>query len=487
MTRPRPVSPALEFQRKQAKALLKAHAAADAQALARFQQHHPRLAGLAPDSLRGLPLRLADAQLVLAREQGFESWPRFVKHLQSASAADTQTAVWKAAERAVIAADAEALGQLLHDHARQFREQQPPAYGSGGLTPNYALADARAIIAREHYFANWDDVAAYLHALRQPESPVARFEAAVEAIVTGDTAALRRLLRTHPDLLRARSTRTHHSTLLHYVGANGVESFHQKTPQNAVEIAELLLEAGADVDAPADMYGGGSTTLGLVATSIHPAQAGVQEALIDTLLRHGASLEAPGSAGNGHSAVDGCLANGRGAAAEHLARRGAWLGLEGAAGVGALEVVRGFFTPDGALQGGATEAQLKSGFNWACQYGRTPVVEFLLRQQGLKLDELHRGATGLHWAAYSGNPDVVRVLLAQGAPLDLKDESFDGTPLDWALHGWLHPPLHARPERYYEVVALLSAASPAPEPGPTLEAARADPRMLVALGGDEAF
>jgi hypothetical protein len=44
---------------------------------------------------------------------------------------------------------------------------------------------------------------------------------------------------------------------------------------NLAEITRLLIEAGADVNAPANMYGGGSTTLGLLVTSDHPAKAGV--------------------------------------------------------------------------------------------------------------------------------------------------------------------------------------------------------------------
>ena len=73
------------------------------------------------------------------------------------------------------------------------------------------------------------------------------FEAAVDAIVGGDVAALARLLHDHPELARARSTRAHRSTLLHYVSANGVEDFRQKTPANILEITKLLLKAGADV------------------------------------------------------------------------------------------------------------------------------------------------------------------------------------------------------------------------------------------------
>ena len=91
--------------------------------------------------------------------------------------------------------------------------------------------------------------------------PHSSFEAAADAIVSGAVAALERLLHDDPELVRARSTREHRATLLHYVSANGVENYRQKTPANAVEVAKLLLDAGAEVDAAADMYGGGSTTL----------------------------------------------------------------------------------------------------------------------------------------------------------------------------------------------------------------------------------
>ena len=105
---------------------------------------------------------------------------------------------------------------------------------------------------------------------------VVRFEAAADAIVAGDLERLRRLLVDHPELIRARSVRNHRAMLLHYVGANGVEGWRQHTPPNAVEVLELLLASGAEVDATADMYGG-STTLGLMATSLHTERAGLQK------------------------------------------------------------------------------------------------------------------------------------------------------------------------------------------------------------------
>ena len=147
------------------------------------------------------------------------------------------------------------------------------------------------------------------------------------AIVNGELPALRKLLNGNPALVHVRSTRDHRSTLLHYVSANGVEDFRQKTPPNIVAITQLLLEAGADANAESDAYGGRSTTLGLTATSYHPEKAGVQMPLMEVLIDHGAIIDGPDTG----SAVNGCLHNGRGEAAEFFARRGARLDLEAAA------------------------------------------------------------------------------------------------------------------------------------------------------------
>jgi len=395
----------------------------------------------------------------------------------------TPDPIWNEAEQAVVAGDVTTLERLLCDHATIFRDEPPQSSWLGGLAPDYSSADARAILAREHYFASFEDLARHLEALKECDSDVARFETAVDAVVAGNEKGLRHLLQAHPELIQARSPRTHRSTLLHYVGANGVESWRQRTPANAVEIAELLLASGAQVDALAGMYEG-STTLGLVATSIHPLRAGVQNELMEVLLKHGAAIDLPGTAGRGQSIVNGCLANGRPGAAEFLAQRGASLDLEGAAGIGRLDVVRSFCQEDGRLKGGATLAQAMSGLQWACEYGHTPVVAFLI-QQGIAFKELHRGQTGLHWAAHCGHVDIVKLLLRHGAPLQLKDERFGGTPLGWALHGWAYAPEPAGNARYHEVTAALVAAGATVDlkniPREKLES---DPRMAAALRGE---
>jgi hypothetical protein len=356
-----------------------------------------------------------------------------------------------------------------------------------------ALADAQFFVARGHGFKSWPKFARHLEGLARDNSPVSTFEAAVDAIVDGDLEGLRRLLTESPELVRARSTREHRSTLLHYISANGVEDFRQKTPKNIVEITSLLLKAGADVNAESDAYGGRSTTLGLTATSCHPENAGVQLPLMDLLIDHGAIIDGP----DGGSEVNGCLHNGRGEAAEFFASRGARLDLEGAAGVGRLDVVEGFFNEDGGLKPSATQHQVKAGFAWACEFGRTNVVEFLL-EKGMEADAKleHDGQTGLHWAALGGHVDTVRLLLGRGVPIDAKDENYGGTPLGWALYAWGNSTdTDVEVARYYEVVALLARA------GAGLDAQwyeddedrrraamkmRSDSRMLAALRGEMA-
>ncbi len=76
----------------------------------------------------------------------------------------------------------------------------------------------------------------------------------------------------------------------------------------------------------------------------------------------------------------GCLANGRGEAALFLAEHGARLNLEGAAGVGRLDVVMSFFNEDGSLNAKATKKQMQSAFLYACGWGHQDVVEFLLER-----------------------------------------------------------------------------------------------------------
>ena len=316
------------------------------------------------------------------------------------------------------------------------------------------LTDAQFVIARSHGFDSWPKFSRHLAALTQKSSTVARFETAADAIVKGDIKTLKRVLREQPELVHTRSTREHGATLLHYVSANGVEGYRQKTPKNIVEITELLLKAGAAVDAEADVYGGGATTLGLAATSVHPYLAGVQNKLMQMLLDHGAEIDHKTSAGNKQSSVMGALSNGRGEAAVYLAERGASLSLQSAAGVGRLDVVKSYFNDDGTRKPKTTKRQVEAAFQCACGWGRKNVVEFLL-DKGIDLkDGGGDGQTPLHSAAIGGHLDIIKLLLKFNPPLESRN-IYGGTVLGQTLWSAAHG---GDPKVYSEIIETLIAA-----------------------------
>jgi ankyrin repeat protein len=379
----------------------------------------------------------------------------------------------------------------LANDARRFTRYWTGEHKPKDMPPPQAtLAHAQFVIARVHGFRSWEELLRHLDQLARRDSGVARFEAAVDAIVGGDSDALRRLLREDPELVRARSGRSHGCTLLHYVSANGVEGYRQKTPPNIVAITRLLLESGSDVNATAQCYGGGDTPLGLTSTSVHPHDAGVMIPMLETLVDAGANVN---SRDGGWGAIRSCLANGQPEAAAWLAEHGAEVNLADAAGIGWLDRVRTFLSPDGKLSNGASEAQLEEGFKNASWYGRFDVIRYLL-DAGFAVDRrFEDGATGLHHAAYDGNAAVVELLLARGAPVGVREAEHHGTPLDWALWAWgVDRRGRKDATKYYRVVAMLiNAGAPLDRPWYDSEGGRrvfavveTDPQMQAALRGE---
>ena len=338
--------------------------------------------------------------------------------------ADEYKAQAKELFNAVLADDESAHERFKWLHPR-FREQPVSAVRSTTLSP----ADAQLVIAREYHFENWAELTRFAEAVAR-DGPIARFEQAVEAVVAGDADTLGTMLRESPDLVHARSARRHGATLLHYIAANGVEDSRQRTPSNAVQIANLLLDAGADPDALADMYDNKCTTMSMLVSSVHPHKAGLQIALAGTLLDHGAALEGPGSAWQ--SAVVTALVFGYPDTARALVDRGAHMSLAAAAGLGRLAEVR-------QLLSGADEQSRHAALALAVQLGHPDVVRLLL-DAGVDPNlfnppGFHQHATPLHQAVWSGSDEVARLLVERGARLDVKDKIFEGTPLDWAIYG----------------------------------------------------
>ncbi len=81
----------LDQQKKRARELQRALQAGTADALQRAVQHHPKARGLTPQVISKQLIKLSDAQLIIARELGLESWPKLSAHIEQL--ADARTAI----------------------------------------------------------------------------------------------------------------------------------------------------------------------------------------------------------------------------------------------------------------------------------------------------------------------------------------------------------------------------------------------------------
>ena len=330
----------------------------------------------------------------------------------------------------------------------------------------FRLADAQVLVANAHGFGSWGDFARHIEdAGAGRASP---FENAADAVISGDLGALRSRLDEHPALIHERSARVHRATLLHYVAANGVEDFRQRTPDNAVAVAQLLLERGALVDALAETYGGGDaqTTLNLLVSSAHPADKGLQPPLINLLLDHGAAIN--GLADDG-SPIMTALGFWYGDAANALAARGARLdNVVSAASVGREDLVReyvidrdtvapgvGHFTTRWFSTPSDPRAHIEMAFASACHFRQEVIARYFL-EIGVDVAAKDMDAmTPLHWAAANGMTALMEELLRRNAPLEVKN-TWHGTVLDSTLHFAVFMPVKG--VNYLPVVERLIAA-----------------------------
>jgi ankyrin repeat protein len=317
----------------------------------------------------------------------------------------------------------------------------------------FLLADAQYLVAEAHGYESWRAFAQHVEEAEGKRKPHDDLELAADAVVNGDLATLESLVRKNPELIRARSRRVHRATLLHYVAANGVEDFRQRTPKNAVAIARFLLEAGSEVDAVAETYDGGhwQTTMNLLVSNAHPAGAGLMPALVDVLVDYGAATN---GVGDDESPMMTALDFGYGDAAETLAKRGARVdNVVTAAALGRLDLVRRFVLDKRALAPGVPlvaprwrnlpddpTQHIELALVWACKFARADVAEFML---DIGVDPASKDGydmTPLHWSAPNGMIGVVRRLLSLGAPLEALNR-WEGTVLGSTIHFAIHMPI----------------------------------------------
>lgn len=163
-----PEHPSLEQLRKQAKKLVQQLRSGDPSATARLRKYKTTEAD---------PI-LADAQFVLAREHGFESWPKLVHHIQASQVSDLQQHQ-RIAEDLVAAynsADGQAitrLNDLFHsslniEQIRDFiRDKLFNLPDAARRTVNFTLPDAQLVVARLYGFQDWSELVQSSNAAEQ--------------------------------------------------------------------------------------------------------------------------------------------------------------------------------------------------------------------------------------------------------------------------------------------------------------------------------
>src|SRR5437899_9389431 len=85
---------------------------------------------------------------------------------------------------ALVSADEEVAWRFKWEHPR-FRGKPVADVKSAAKAGTLTLADAQTVVAREYSFVNWGDLAAFSKAV-QNEGPILTFEAAVEAVISGN-------------------------------------------------------------------------------------------------------------------------------------------------------------------------------------------------------------------------------------------------------------------------------------------------------------
>jgi uncharacterized protein len=188
--------------------------------------------------------------------------------------------------------------------------------------------------------------------------------AVVEAIQSGDVAALRRLLAEHPALATTRlgdDDPDGMSRTLRHVATDWPGHF----PNGAATVAALI-EAGADVDA---RFRGPHAE-----TPLHWAASSNDVEVLDALLDAGADIEADGGVIGAGTPLADAMAFGRWEAAHRLVERGAQTTLVDAATLGLMDRLQGSFASDT----GRSPDEVNHGFWGACHGGQQRAAEFLL-------------------------------------------------------------------------------------------------------------
>ena len=108
----------------------------------------------------------------------------------------------------------------------------------------------------------------------------------------------------------------------------------------------------------------------------------------------------------------------------------------------------------------AEDLQLLPKYCWETNTNYEAVK--LMLDLGFPVAQIERshGYTALHNAAWAGSADLVDLLIARGAPVDIVDPTYDATPLGFAMHDCLVEKRHPDGEFGRVAKSLIEAGSP---------------------------
>jgi ankyrin repeat protein len=495
-----PPRPSLDQLRRRAKELRDAARSGDPAALGRITAHTP--------AARPGTVTLAAAQLAIAREHGYPSWPQLVAEVQARTAE-----LGRRAEEFLVASIRDWTGRAARMLARD------PWLAGYDFRTAVILGDAarvREMLARDPELATRPDARTGWTALHA--ACASRWHRLDPARADGLTEVARLLLDagagaavTAPPFARPDEQGRQWTPLLCAVAGEanpGITRLlleHGARPDDHVlylaafdgdhECLRLLLPYAPDIAATTALSAPISTgdiagawlildagadpnhllEAGLLGESheqsppVPPLSAAVElEAgpeLTGLLLEYGAAPDAPGW--DGRTPYQQAVRTGQDQVAELLARHGASTALAPAdrflaacrTGDHAAATALRAADPGLAAQLTAEDHRILTD---AADHGHTEAVRLMLDlgfPPGTR-SERDDGATALHLAAAAGSVSTVRLLLDRGADIEARDTTWDSTPLEWAIVGsgmrLGHDPDPAWPET---VGALLDAGA----------------------------
>jgi len=258
------------------------------------------------------------------------------------------------------------------------------------------------------------------------------FRKAVDLLDAGNVQDLAHHLDRHPDLLASSAMFSETSfphgnrpdqyfyrpKLLWFVAENPIRN--KALPDKIDDVAQCIINKQR-IHSPETLQHDLDYTLELVVSGCVVRETGKHDALINLLIRNGASV----------NCADVALAHRELQAVQILLRHEAKMTLAIAAGMGDVnELHRLFDQSDAETRLKALASAAINGQSGACQF----LVDHDVNPSQFNPDGFLGHCTPLHNAINSGDPETVRVLLGAGVDTKLKDKMFDRNALGWALH-----------------------------------------------------